>query len=255
MEPKVTVLIAHKDYQEYLGAAIDSCVRQTYDCHICIVDDGSEEPEIVLEIIGHIFNYDCTVTEEEFGKIYRHEKYTVVLLNENHGPSTARNVGISVTQDFTDYYQILDADDIMRPNKVKTLLEAMSLDPNIGVAYGDITCLNTETMKENREFREPFSNFRLLQECIVHSGAMVSKYAILESLENDSVYDVKMRTCEDYDLWIRIAEKFMIVHIAEDLTLVRVQPKNSTATVDNSIWVQNWNRIRDKVAKRETAKQ
>ena len=56
-----------------------------------------------------------------------------------------------------------------------------------------------------------------------------------------------MRTCEDYDLWIRIAKKFTIAHVAEFLTYVRIHSQNSTNTVSKEIWNQNWNRIRKKM--------
>lgn len=254
MESKVTALIAHKDYQDYLPDAINSCIQQTYSCHICIVDDGSKDQAKVISILGEIFpNEKPTEEINENWVILSCSKYTLVLLKENYGPSMARNIGISITQDFTDYYVILDADDMMLPYKVEILKYVLDTDPNIGVVYGDLTSINTETGQTKREFREPFSTFRLMHECIVHSGAMVRKQAMINCLENDSVYDPEMRTCEDYDLWIRISEKYMIMHVAENLTLIRIQPQNSTVTVDKSIWEQNWHRIREKLQKRETA--
>lgn len=251
MEPRVTVLIAHKDYQEYLGDAIQSCLEQTLRAHICVIDDGSKDWLSALDIVRKKLGPYTQEAKHDFGSILFCDHYTFIALNESNGPSYARNAGISVTQDETDYYVVLDADDMMRPHKVEFLYKTLCMDPNVGVAYGDFTSVNTETGKMQREWREPFSIQRLAQECIVHSGAMFSKRAILEVVENGQVYDNEMRTCEDYDLWVRIAEKFMIYHIAEDLTLVRIQPKNSTVTVNHDIWNQNWARIRNKVMQRE----
>jgi glycosyltransferase involved in cell wall biosynthesis len=251
MEPRITVLVAHKNYQEYLPDAIKSCLGQTLQAHICVIDDGSTDQESVTKILEEVVPGDTTKQVVEFGTIIKHPKYTLILLNEGGGPSFARNVGISVTQDETDYYVVLDADDIMRPHKVELLYRTICMDKTIGVVYGDFTSVNTQTGKLQREWKEPFSIQRLGQECIVHSGAMFSKLAALTVVEDSQVYDNLMRTCEDYDLWIRIAERFMICHIAEDLTLVRIQPQNSTVTVDTNIWNQNWTRIRDKVAQRE----
>ena len=60
-----------------------------------------------------------------------------------------------------------------------------------------------------------------------------------------------MRTCEDYDLWMRISEKFIISHIPEALTFVRITNESSTATVDQKTWQQNWLRVMEKLHQRE----
>jgi hypothetical protein len=96
------------------------------------------------------------------------------------------------------------------------------------------------------EYREPFDVYRLNQECIIHSGSVITKYALEHVKEDGQYYDELMRTCEDYDLWMRICEKFIAVHIAEPLSLVRVQPKNSTDTVSKQIWNFNYNRVFEK---------
>jgi len=59
-----------------------------------------------------------------------------------------------------------------------------------------------------------------------------------------------MRTCEDYDLWMRISEQFIIAHIPEALTLVRVTNKSSSAVVNQEVWQQNWLRVMEKMRQR-----
>ena len=52
MGPRVTFIIAHHNYQEYLGKAIDSALAQTYDnIHICVIDDCSDDPDSVKDIV------------------------------------------------------------------------------------------------------------------------------------------------------------------------------------------------------------
>ena len=80
---------------------------------------------------------------------------------------------------------------------------------------------------------------------------LIISYVLMEKVkELTGYYDETMRTCEDYDLWMRIAEHFMVVHIAKSLTLVRVQPKNSTDTVAKDIWQRNWTRVHQKTQQR-----
>ena len=119
-------------------------------------------------------------------------------------------------------------------------------DPNVGVVYADYEIVN-EDGTSSIEYKEPFDLKRLHEECIVHSGAMVSKTALLAVKDEFGYYDVNMRTCEDYDLWLRIAQRFMIKHIPKVLTRVLNHKGNSTNTVPKEIWQQNWKRIWSKL--------
>jgi len=59
-----------------------------------------------------------------------------------------------------------------------------------------------------------------------------------------------MRTCEDYDLWMRISEKYVIAHVPESLTRVRITGDNSSFIVNKGVWEQNWAKVRDKLHNR-----
>jgi hypothetical protein len=76
----------------------------------------------------------------------------------------------------------------------------------------------------------------------------------MDTEEETGYYDRTMRVCEDYDLWMRISERFLILHIPESLTLVRVTGENSSSTVQKDIWEQNWRRVAEKTAQRQYAK-
>lgn len=251
--PSITTIICHKDYQQYLSDAIKSSKNQIYPSNrlrTCVIDGGSNDFESVLKICKddlfinntcntHVVDNNCTIFSDGFN--------TLLHFKRTNGPSFARNRGIELYFKDTDYFAILDADDIMKENKVKEMIEELLLCPNIpsvGAIYGDTIIVNTETGKETREFREPYSINRLQQECIVHSGCLISKLAFQEV----GLYDESLRVAEDYDLWLRIAKKFAIVHIPQPLTIVRVQPMNSTATIPKETWNDCLARIRQKHA-------
>lgn len=250
--PMVTVLIANHNYEEFLPSAIDSAVKQNYPkLGIVLVDDGSTD-DSWNTIHQHVFKHIPHEKKDANGMLYKTgvvngRPICAIKLPENVGPSQARNFGIDACISHTDAFMVLDVDDVMYPHKVTRMVGCMMQSPEIGVVYADYDMINTETNVKTTEYKEPFSYIRLMQECIVHSGSLVSSRALEATKDQFGYYDRHMRTCEDYDLWLRIGIKFMICHIAESLTLVRVQPKNSTATVDKSIWEQNWNRIRLKM--------
>lgn len=254
--PMVTIMIPTYNYGHYIEGALLSALSQTYPKKgIVIIDDCSTDN--TQEKLGQIFAANnCQVERGEDEKytyeITRINDTTVfsLLLKNNCGPSEARNVGIDATIGATDIYANLDADDEMHPDKISVCVSYLMQSPRIGVVYADYDIFNEETGNVLREYKEPFSYKRLMEECIVHSGALITKAALLAVKDHLGYYDREMRTCEDYDLWIRIAEQFMICHVPQALTLVRIQRDNSTFTVDKSIWERNWQRIAFKIRAR-----
>lgn len=250
--PMVTVLIANHNYEEYLKTALESAVGQNYPkLGIVVVDDCSTDNswKTIHDLIFKGKPHEKRENDIGFYKtgMYNNRPICAIQLKQNYGPSQARNFGIEATISHTDAYVILDADDVMYPHKVTRLTGCMMQSPQIGVVYGDYDIVNTETGSKHSQYLEPFNYDRLTQECIVHSGSLVTKKAFEDTLDQFGFYDREMRTCEDYDLWLRIGKKFMICHVAESLTLVRIQPKNSSVTVDKATWERNWNRIRQKM--------
>ena len=243
--PIVTFIIAHHNYEEYLEGAIRSALNQTYsNIHVCVIDDCSKNQESVKQIIHNI--EDPQASEQKQNLIIEAGKKitAIYITDQSRGPSYARNRGIEFMWDITDIFAILDADDENYPTKIEKCIKPIILHPQeIGAVYADHYTLNTITGLGRIEYREPFDIYRLLKECIVHSGSIINKLALETTKESTGYYDELMRTCEDYDLWIRISEHFLIEHVAEPLSLVRVQPKNSTDTVSKQIWNMNYNRV------------
>ena len=249
--PSVTILIANYNDEKYIDRCIESAVNQDYPgkLNICIVDDGSTDDS--WKIISSYFN-------QEDGKLLEKNNCgrfgntnLIAIKSENGGPSFARNIGITQTIEDTDIYAILDSDDEMYENKVSTCVDLFQRgDGMIGVVYADYDTINVETGKIIREFKEPYSRKRLVRECIDHSGSLKLKEALQNVLEETGYYDETMRTCEDYDLWMRISEKYIIAHVPKSLTKVRVTGDNSSFIVNQEIWQKNWSRVVEKMQQR-----
>jgi glycosyltransferase involved in cell wall biosynthesis len=97
----VTVVISNYNYGRFLSAAIDSCLAQTYQCSVVVVDDASTDNSWSL-----IKEY--------------HTKYGIkgVLLNKNSGGnSRGKNVGIALSE--TPFVVCLDSDDMLLPESVE----------------------------------------------------------------------------------------------------------------------------------------
>jgi len=246
--PLVNVVIANHNYGKWLERSIKSAIAQDYPNKIVtIVDDCSNDNSIaVIERITKS-KFENNVIKSVVDGV----TVIAIRLDDVSGPSHARNVAIEASKAEVDIYAILDADDEFLAGKLTRCVNEMMQQSMIGVVYADYIIEDVDTGIRHIEYKEPFSRQRLLNECIVHSGALILKQALLDVLDEFGYYDYEMRTCEDYDLWIRIAEKYMICHVAEPLTVARVHKNNSTNTVDNSIWQQNWQRIGQKIQYRQ----
>jgi glycosyltransferase involved in cell wall biosynthesis len=259
--PYVNILICNHNYGEWIVDCIESALKQTHpNVGIVLVDDCSTDDSWDLVLNTFMKNHkrvlpstlEIRESSVENGGVVR--KFTAIRLDKNYGPSVARNVGIFHSLQETDFYCILDADDIIYPDKVEKLLEYISITDYFGVAYADYHTLNTETKKTVLEVKPKFSVESLYQECIVHSGSLIRKTHLVKVIENECFYDKNLRVCEDYDLWLRLSDVCGIIHCPEPLSLVRVTPVSSTHSVKKEVWQQNYQHVFNKLRARKNGK-
>lgn len=244
MQPNVSIIIPNHNYGQWLSDAVMSAATDPYpNKTIMIIDDGSTDNS--WDMICKLMK--MKVSQPSTDQIYSSKIMNIPTyayhFNEAGGPSRARNFGIQFLRDHTDLYGFLDSDDIYLPGKITKSVNIYLQDINkIGGIYTDYDTIEVSTNNRIRVYKEPFDYYRLMQECIIHSASMVNKQALLTC----GLYDENMRCCEDYELWLRISQKFIFAHIPEPLMLVRVGSYNSTNTISSEIWQKNMQYIRSK---------
>jgi hypothetical protein len=130
----------------------------------------------------------------------------------------------------------LDADDAFVQGKLsKSIFKILEFPEHVGAVYTDYLHLGYDGTF-SYESKEPYARERLVQDCIVHSGCVISKLA----LSKVGLYNEGLRTCEDYNLWLKISNYFIITHIPEYLHIVRVGQHQSSHTVDPERWKQDY---------------
>jgi glycosyltransferase involved in cell wall biosynthesis len=246
--PTVSIVIPCHNHQEWVQDAIISAASNTYpNKRIIFVDDGSTDAswQLVCALAGlkpKSTDGNVIYTSNILGTEFLAYRFT-----ESRGPSVARNLGIKIMWQFTDLFAFLDSDDVYTNDKIEKSVDKYLLDPiRIGVIYSDFDTINVQTGVRVRQYKEPFNLNRLRQECIINNDSVVSKAA----LEKAGFYDEEMRTCEDYDLWMRISDNHVFIHIPESLVLIRVGKHSSTNTVSQDVWNKNWQRVMDKLYSR-----
>lgn len=239
---KTCVIIPCHNYAHWLPYALNSVLNQEYsdDIRISICNDGSSD------------NTKDTVEAYDFKQI----EHVVSHHEHAHGPSKARNTAIAAglaKWPDTELVAFLDADDMMYPKKLATM-EPLFKITEVGVVYADNDLLGPGYEAPVREWREPYSMSRAVKENIGLNNTCVVRIEALKSVAfpDGSWYDNSLRTCEDYDLMLRISKQWMIVHIAECLTTLRVHENNSTSTVSNERWVTDRRMVLERHMKNDT---
>jgi glycosyltransferase involved in cell wall biosynthesis len=238
--PTVAVIVCNYNYGRWLNGSLKSAATQDYPNKlIVVIDDASTDDS--FSQANSICSEAMIVQEEDEEKlVYHNSLYSVPLfyikLKKNGGPSRARNIGINYVKDQAHMFAILDADDVFIQGKIsKCVAKIMEAPDVIGGVYADYLHLSPEGVF-SYESKEPYSRERLVQDCIIHSGSVINKLA----LDRVGLYDEELRVAEDYNLFMRISNYFLFYHIPEALTIVRIGKHQSSTTVSQERWREDY---------------
>lgn len=255
-EPRVVGIVPVHNHCQWVLQAVLSIAHQSFPAQqIVVSDDGSTDgsadaiisrlyrPKTFRNADGSVLRTDGQLTETK-------TPVTVIRRNKACGPSAARNIAIQAAWENADAFVFCDSDDYLLPGKVEKSVAKWQEDPHIiGLAYSDYSELHADG-RETVTYAEPFSRGRLVQDCIVNPKSLVSKKAFATV----GLFDETLRTCEDFDEWMRITEMFVAVHIPEVLAVKRVGNHSSTATVPLERWQADYRRVKEKMMERANVK-
>lgn len=189
-EPLVSVIIPCYNQAKYLGDAIESVLAQTHARHeIIVIDDGS--------------------ADDAAGVAARYQAVRCVR-QPNSGLAAARNTGIR--ESHGEYLVFLDADDRLLPDALRTGLDCHLVRPECAFVSGHYRMIREDGTPQADFVQMPpeADAYRtLLQRNYIGMHATVMyRRAIFDSV---GVFDRSLPTCEDYDMYLRIA-RVHVVH-------------------------------------------
>lgn len=186
-KPLVSVIIPTFNRAHIISRSVDSVLAQTFtDYEIIVVDDGS------------------TDSTGEFLKNHYRDRIQYIAQSANRGLATARNRGIEESRGT--YIAILDDDDLWLPEKLALQVELLQNNPKVALAYCGTVKVNCrgELLEEVKpETRGHIFKEMLNQNCL-KGPASVAMFpsAVLNS---SGMFDTRLSSCADWDLWVRIA--------------------------------------------------
>jgi glycosyltransferase involved in cell wall biosynthesis len=198
--PLVSIIVRTKDRPKLLKRALQSINEQIYrPIEVVLVNDGG-----------------CDLDREELRGILGDVSLNYRKLEENMGRAQAGNVGIENAKG--EYVGFLDDDDEFYPDHVETLVSLLEQGDNKIVysdalfVYKDYDADSGELKEVRRElaFSQDFDNDKLVFEnYIPFMCLMFDKNALVDSGGFDANFDLY----EDWDLLIRLGDKYPFQHI------------------------------------------
>lgn len=183
--PLVSIIIPCYNNAATIAETLASATEQSYgSIEIVVVDDGSKDNSIA--IIDGFFSQ----------KKYLNYK---IIQQENKGPSSARNKGVS--QSTGSFLFFLDADDRIHPDAITQYEAVLKNNPAINIVYSDIEFF------EAREGILILNDFKLpqfLYDNCIPIGTLVRK-EVFDALGG---FDENLRYLEDWELYIRIVREY-----------------------------------------------
>jgi GT2 family glycosyltransferase len=203
--PAVTVVIAAYNSAHYISQTLDSVKAQTFtDYEVIVVNDGSKDRAELERILNS------------------HPLPVIYIAQENKGVSAARNAGIRVGRG--KFYAQIDADDQWLPEYLETQLGVLADNPDVTLVYPNATIIGDgsdgtlEFMKLSPSEGEVNFEALVRQKCVV----MTCVTAHLSAIREAGMFDEALRSCEDFDLWLRIVKNGgRIVYHRRPLVLYR----------------------------------
>ena len=194
-----SVVIPVFNRSKYLDKALQSVLGQTYkDFEIIVVDDGSDDGEVELEL-----------------RKYTESKGIMVLHQRHKGPGAAINYGVSRARG--EYVCRLDSDDMLTPEAIEVVRAYVNEFPNVDYFYSSRYTIDEEDRVIKVLRSVPFDTKKLLRRNIANHLVCWKRQSFVEI----DGFDESLCYGEDYDLALRMAERFRFQNISEILYKVR----------------------------------
>ena len=201
MMEKVSVIIPTYNREKTILRAINSVLNQTYkNLEVLVIDDGSTDGTVAL--VNSIED----------------ERLKYVVLEQNGGPSNARNVGVQMAEG--EWIAFQDSDDCWHENKLEVQMEYAKIHPKISMIYCmyRINFINGKTMiipvESLSDIKEGDMLKTLLKKNVIGTPTIMVRR---ENFLSIGGFDTSYKALEDWEYVIRFAKEYEIGFISDVL--------------------------------------
>ncbi|NQT04137.1 MAG: glycosyltransferase [Planctomycetes bacterium] len=200
--PLVSVVIPTYNRENLVGRAIKSVLSQTFeDFELIVVDDASLD------------------NTEEVIKRFQDSRIKYVQHQKNMGAPATRNTGIRMAKGA--YIGLLDDDDEWLPTKLdKQVNRFKESSGRTGVVYSGFEVRDQNGRIVQTTFPALRGNLymRLLKRNMIGGSSMIKS----ECFEKVGLFDRSLKSCQDWDMWLRISEYYEFDFVPEILSTIHL---------------------------------
>lgn len=194
----ISVIIPTYNRIDTIARALDSVYAQTHlPDEVIVIDDGST---------------DGTTTY-----IQQHYPQVILIAQDNHGVSHARNTGIKRAQG--QWIALLDSDDAWHPDKLAEQVSALRAKPERLMCHTNEMWMRNGVRVNPMQKHEKSGGWiyrQCLGLCVISPSTVLIHHSIFAAI---GYFDESLPACEDYDLWLRITAKWPVLYLPELLTI------------------------------------
>ena len=210
--PLVSVIIPAYNAEIFIGLTLKSVLCQTYkNIEVIVVDDGSVDR--TAEIIETFAEKDNRV---------------ILLKQQNAGVAAARNLAIEKSRG--EYIAPIDADDIWYPEKIEKQVQCiLQADQTVGLVYAWSAFIDEEDVIIGEYTSFYYLNIRslegyvypaMIQMNLLGNGSVpLIRRSCFDKIGfyNSNLKEENAQGCEDWDIYLRIAEYYQFRVVREFL--------------------------------------
>lgn len=229
--PKVSIIVPAYNLEAFLPEALGSVLAQTSSDWECIVVDDAS-PDGCGAIAARYMDADSPDNAD------RLSRFRVIHNETNQYLAGSLNIGIEASKG--EYILPFDADNILMPEAVALLADALDHDRSIDVAYGNVRFVTEDGAPDLSVGREGRSGWPMAFRAdwqLMQGRNMVPSTAIYRRRAWDLTggYRRRWRTAEDADFWTRltsygfgarmVTEADTLIYRNREGSMSRVEPK------------------------------
>lgn len=211
----ISIIIPTYRRSDFIVPSLETVIMQTFkDIEIIVIDDNGINTE------------EQIITERKVHEFIENNPNICILyfsLDQNYGACFARNYGASKARG--NYLAFLDDDDLWHVNKLKLQENILSSNENISFCY----CPQDFTVRKSI-FKLYFGNLQSK----LYSGNIVGSSSNPLIRKNNFVgvngFDNKFKSCQDWDLWVRLISTGPAEYINEKLVLINNDNRSRIST-------------------------
>ena len=201
MKDKVSIIIPIYKNIHFLNKSLHSAINQTYkNIEVLLINDGNtiEDKKKIYKIRGK----------------FKQKNISIINIKKNKGVSNALNIGIKKSKG--QYISWLSHDDFFNPKKTEEQIKFLK-QKSAKVCSCDFIEINKiENYKITRSLDQNYFDDQVLS-IILNDSLHGCSLLIEKKCFDKNLFDRRYKHIQDYDLWAKMSEKYMFVHLNKKL--------------------------------------